>query len=95
MKMYLKALKDIFKNYHLYSIPILISEVIFHLKYSGSFNKINQHEFFYTESKIFFDQSNIDFEIQKIISILEENTNEYLDSINLMIDSSEMLSIGI
>ena len=62
---------------------------------AGSFNKINQHEFFYTESKIFFDQSNIDFEIQKIISILEENTNEYLDSINLMIDSSEMLSIGI
>ena len=62
---------------------------------AGSFNKINQHEFFYTESKFFFDQSNIDFEIQKIISLLEENTNEYLDSINLMIDSSEMLSIGI
>ena len=39
MKIYLKALNDIFRNYHFYSIPILVSEVIFHLKYNGSFNK--------------------------------------------------------
>ena len=39
MKKYLKALFDIFKNYHFYSIPILINEVTFHTKYNSSFNK--------------------------------------------------------
>jgi len=34
-------------------------------------------------------------EIQKIITSLEKNTNEYLNDINLMIDASEMLSIGV
>ena len=36
---YLKALFDIFNNYHLYSIPILINEFIFYFKYNGAFNK--------------------------------------------------------
>ena len=39
MKKYLKALFDIFKNYHFYSIPILINEVTFHTRYNSSFNK--------------------------------------------------------
>jgi len=39
MKKYLKALFDIFKNYHFYSIPILINEAIFYAKYNSSFNK--------------------------------------------------------
>ena len=62
---------------------------------AGSFNNVNSKEFFFKESQIFFDHTNIDFEIQKIVSFLEENTNEYLDSINLMIDSSKMLFVGI
>jgi hypothetical protein len=36
---YLKALYDIFKNYHLYSIPILVNETIFHFRYNSVFNK--------------------------------------------------------
>tara|TARA_B100000767_G_scaffold166666_1_gene156065 strand:+ start:1296 stop:1904 length:609 start_codon:yes stop_codon:yes gene_type:complete len=36
---YLKALYDILKNYHLYSIPILFNETIFHFKYNSVFNK--------------------------------------------------------
>ena len=62
---------------------------------AGSFNNVNSKEFFFKESQIFFDHTNIDFEIQKIVSFLEENTNEYLDSINLMIDSPKMLFVGI
>ena len=39
MPKYLKALYDIFKNYHLYSIPILVNETIFHFRYNSVFNK--------------------------------------------------------
>tara|TARA_B110000971_G_C19943196_1_gene469743 strand:- start:52 stop:660 length:609 start_codon:yes stop_codon:yes gene_type:complete len=39
MQKYLKALYDILKNYHFYSIPILISEAIFQFKYNSTFNK--------------------------------------------------------
>jgi hypothetical protein len=39
MLKYFKALFDIFKNYHLYSIPILINELIFYFKYNSAFNK--------------------------------------------------------
>lgn len=36
---YLKALFDIFKNYQLYSIPILSYELIFYFRYNNTFNK--------------------------------------------------------
>ena len=62
---------------------------------AGAFNKVNLNESFHTESKFFFDQTEIDKEIQKIITFLEKKTNEYINDINLMIDSSEMQSIGI
>jgi len=39
MKNYIKALFDIFRNYRLYSIPILINEAVFHLKFNNNFNK--------------------------------------------------------
>jgi 2-polyprenyl-3-methyl-5-hydroxy-6-metoxy-1,4-benzoquinol methylase len=39
MKKYLKALYDIFKNYHFYSIPLLVNEVIFNFRYNSAFNK--------------------------------------------------------
>jgi hypothetical protein len=39
MQKYLKAFFHIFKNYHFYSIPILLSEAIFYLKYNNTVNK--------------------------------------------------------
>ena len=39
MQKYLKAFFHIFKNYHFYSVPILLSEAIFYLKYNNTVNK--------------------------------------------------------
>lgn len=50
---------------------------------------------FYYESAYLFDQDNVEIEIKKIISKIEENTNEYLNSINLMIDNPKTKSIGL
>ena len=62
---------------------------------AGVFNKDNKDGSFYYESEFFADDSNLEKEIQKIIISLEKSTNEYINSINLMIDSPKMLSIGI
>ena len=62
---------------------------------AGAFNKENQDETFYTESEFFFDKANIDEEIKKIIIFLEKKTNEYVNDVNLMLDSSEMLSVNL
>ena len=61
----------------------------------GILNKDNEHEAFYNESKFFTDRSNSELEIQKLITTFEKDTNEYINNISLMIDSSKMLSIGI
>ena len=62
---------------------------------AGAFNKVNSNEAFHVESKFLFDHIEINTEVHKIINFLEKNTNEYIDNINLMIDSPKMLSIGI
>ena len=62
---------------------------------AGTFNKNNSNESFYFESEFFTDRSNLELKIQNMIALLEENTNEYIDNINLMIDSPKMLSVGI
>ena len=62
---------------------------------AGVFDKKNVKNNFYLESKFFFTHLDIKSEIEKIISSLEKDTNQYLDSINLMIDSDKMLSVGI
>ena len=62
---------------------------------ASAFHKIHLKEKFHTKSKFLFDHTEISTEVQKIITFLEKNTNEYIDSINLMVDSSKMLSIGI
>ena len=62
---------------------------------AGVFNKNNQNEAFYSESEFFTDHSNLELKIQKIIASFEKDTNEYIDNVNLMIDSPKMLSIGI
>ena len=58
-------------------------------------DKKNLRERLNIESKFLFDHTEINIEVQKIITFLEKNTNEYIDNINLMVDSPKMLSIGI
>ncbi len=62
---------------------------------AGIFNIDNKDEFFYDESEFFIDPSHLESKIEKIITSFEKNTNEYINNINLMIDSPKMLSIGI
>ena len=62
---------------------------------AGAFNKVNLGKNFYAKSEFLFDHTNIDIEIQKIITSLEKNTNGFISNINLMIDSPNMLTIGI
>ncbi|MDA9616358.1 cell division protein FtsA [Candidatus Pelagibacter sp.] len=62
---------------------------------AGIFNENNQNEAFYAESKSSIDRSSLKKEVQKIITTFENDTNEYIDNVNLMIDSPKMLSIGI
>ena len=62
---------------------------------AGVFNKNNQNENFCEDSKISKGYLNLDLEIQKIILSMEKNTNEYIDTVNLMIDSPHMLTISI
>jgi len=53
---------------------------------AGAFNKNNQNESFYAESKFFTDHLNLELEIQKIITSFEKDTGEYIDNINLMVN---------
>ena len=62
---------------------------------AGVFNKHNKNEVFFAESEFFTDQLNLELKIEKIITSFEKDTNEYIDNINLMIDSPKMLSVGI
>jgi cell division protein FtsA len=62
---------------------------------AGIFDKNKKNEAFYAESEFFTDQSNLESKIQKIITCLEKDTSEYINSINLMIDSPKMLSISL
>ena len=62
---------------------------------AGAFNIQNPNECFYKDSKFFTDYKNLEFNIQEIITYLEKSTNEYLNDVNLMIDSPQMLSIGL
>ena len=62
---------------------------------AGIFDKNNKKKAFYTESEFFTDQSKCELKIEKIITSLENNTNEYVDSVNLMVDSPKMISVGI
>ena len=62
---------------------------------ASAFNKNKETNSFNYESEFLFDHSNLGNEIETIISRLEKDTNEYLDDINIMIDSHELLSIGL
>ena len=62
---------------------------------AGVFIESNQKNVLYNESKFSLNHPHSHKEIQNIVSSLEKDSNEYIDSINLMIDSLKMLSIGI
>jgi cell division protein FtsA len=62
---------------------------------AATFNTKNHDEAFYKDSEFFTDRSNLELKIQKIITSLEKDSNEYIDNINLMLDSPKMLSVGI
>jgi cell division protein FtsA len=62
---------------------------------AGTFNRNSANEAFYFESEFLEDRSDLESKIQNIITFLEENTNEYIENVNLMIDSPKMLSVGI
>jgi len=62
---------------------------------AAAFNKDKSINNFYYESNYFPDYSQSKSEIEKIILKIEKNTNEYLNSINLMVDSSEAISISL
>jgi len=62
---------------------------------ASAFHKTNLNERINVESKFLFDHTEINVEVQKIITSLEKKTNEYIDDVNLMINSPKMLSIGI
>ena len=61
---------------------------------AGTFNPSNNNKVSFSESEFFIDRSNLELKIQKIITSLENDTNEYIDNINLMIDSPKMLSVS-
>ncbi len=73
MHKYLKAIFHILKNYHLYSIPILLYETLFYFKHNNSVNKfkyLNNDSlsdsipcpyFFLKRIKNFLNESNINF----------------------------------
>ena len=62
---------------------------------ASAFHKTNLSKRLHTESNFLFEHTEISIEVQKIITFLEKNTNEYIDNINLIVDSAKMLSIGI
>jgi len=62
---------------------------------AGTFNIDNNKNVFCIESEFFTDRLNLESKIKEIIVSLEHNSNEYIDSVNLMIDSPEMFSVGI
>ena len=62
---------------------------------AGTFNKEDIDSPFFVESNFYREKSNFKSEIQKTITSLEKVTNEYIDNIDLMVDSSKMISVAI
>jgi len=62
---------------------------------AGTFNANNSSEAFYANSEFFTDQLDLELKIQKIVTSLEKDSNEYIGNISLILDSSRMFSVGI
>ena len=74
MTKYLKALFDIIKNYHFYSILILVNEAIYYKKYNNAFNK-----FKYLDSNYFSDSIPCSyFFLKKIKNFIIKNNIKFI-----------------
>tara|TARA_B110001452_G_scaffold17759_1_gene14420 strand:+ start:2523 stop:3632 length:1110 start_codon:yes stop_codon:yes gene_type:complete len=62
---------------------------------AGTFDCSGLNKAFFSESKFLSNHEDLNLEIQKIITSLEKNTNEYINEVNLMIDSPFMKSVGM
>ena len=62
---------------------------------AGTFNTNNERDAFFVESEFLTDRSKLELKIKEIIVSLESNSNKFINSINLMLDSPKMLSINI
>lgn len=62
---------------------------------AGAFNEESKNNPLFIESNFYTEQFNLKPDIQKIIASLEKSTNEYIDNIDLMIDSSKTISVAI
>ena len=60
-----------------------------------AFHKSDSTKNFYLEGKFFTNFKDLESEIQKIISILEVNTGEYLENVNLLVDNQKTLSVNL
>ena len=74
MSKYLKAFVEILINYHIYSIPILIFEIFFYIKYPNKYNK-----FKYSNSKFLSDPIPCPFYfLKKIEKFLNKKKIKYI-----------------
>jgi len=62
---------------------------------AGAFNEEDKSNPFFIESNFYTDKSNFKLDIRTIIASLEKSTNEYIDNVDLMVDSSKMISVAI
>ncbi len=62
---------------------------------AGVFIENDQSKALYDEGKLLINHSNLNETIHKLVSSLEKKSNEYIENINLMVDSEKILSIGM
>ena len=62
---------------------------------AATFNIDNENDAYFIESEFLKDNISLELKIKELVTSLERNSNKYINSINLMIDSPKMLSISI
>ena len=62
---------------------------------AATFNIDNYNDAYFTESEFLKDNTSLELKIKEIVNSLERDSNKYINSVNLMIDSPKMLSISI
>ena len=62
---------------------------------AATFNIDNDNDAYFTEREFLKDNISLELKIKEIVNSLERDSNKYINSANLMIDSPKMLSISI
>ena len=62
---------------------------------AATFNIDNENDAYFIESEFLKDNISLELKIKEIVTSLERDSNKYINSINLMIDSPKMISISI